>query len=290
MKRKIILILLVILIPLTIYAREIGGKKKIVFSVIDSRSEKPVPDAQVTVVKIQNARDINTEMKNTDSRGRCSFILEFNPEMQYNVMVQKNGRYPCYSVDSAGDRTSFRNGISREAREIRLYLSSDSTELIRFYSQITPHIPVDTLIAMLKADRYIAENRLCLPELGWKDIPRLLAIGNDQGKVTRFPQNPISSDMKKDCYIGTLALWMIESIRISEGKTLISPHERFPSQFPAFKARFSNKETPIYGKMNSPQTLKTAYLLYVLWWKKTRNMDRKEAAKIDPLANSEIAW
>jgi 5-hydroxyisourate hydrolase-like protein (transthyretin family) len=289
MKQTALLFLMIILVqgfPGDCFSQ----KKKITVHVIDNKTRAPIDNAQVTVVTLINSKDVIPETKNTSKKGKCSFQLNFDPTYQYNIDVRKKKFYPYYSTDSNNMESSFKTGIKSNEKEITLYLSSDSLQLLQYYSSLTPHFQIDTLINLLKTNKYKPKNRLCLPELRWEDIPKLLEVGNAQKIITRFPHNPISSYDPQVCFLGVVALWMIESIRISEGKPMISPQERFPSQNPMLISKNQEKETRSLQKQNTEEMLQEAYRAYMFWWKKVQNMDRKKASKIDPLANTGLSW
>lgn len=265
-------------------------KKKITVNVIDGKTRSPIENAQVTVVTLINSKEVIPETKNTDKKGKCSFQLDFGPSYQYNVDVSKKKYYPYYSADTVNKESSFKTGISSNEKEITLYLSPDSLQLLKYYASLTPHFQIDTLINMLKANKYKAENMSCLPELKWEDIPKLIEIGNSQKKIARFPHNPISSIDQQVCLLGVMALWMIESIRVSEGKPLISPTERFPSQNPRLISKNQENVTPGLQDQHNVEMLQEAYRAYKFWWQKVQNMQRKSASKVDPLANTGLSW
>lgn len=265
-------------------------KKKVTVNVIDGKTRSPIENAQVTIVTLINSKEVVPETKNTDKKGKCAFQLYFGSSYQYNVDVRKKKYYPYYSTDTGNKESSFKSGISSNEKEITLYLSPDSLQLLRYYASLTPHFQIDTLINMLKANKYKAENMSCLPELKWEDIPRLLEIGNVQKKIARFPHNPVSSYDQRVCLLGVMALWMVESIRISEGKPLISPQERFPSQNPRLISKKQENVPPTLQDQKNIEILQEAYRAYKLWWSQAQKMERKRAVRMNPLSNTGLSW
>jgi hypothetical protein len=51
------------------------------------------------------------------------------------------------------------------------------------------------------------------PDVGWEDVPALLARADEEEPLKTFPTNPLSSVARKSCREGVLALWLVEGIR-----------------------------------------------------------------------------
>jgi hypothetical protein len=114
---------------------------------------------------------------------------------------------------------------------------------------------------------------LGFPDVGWEDVPALLARAEEEGPLTTFPTNPLSSVARKSCREGVVALWLIEGVR-KNGK--------FPSLNPAFAGSEDRAGA-------TPEELKAAARAYRAWWERAKG--KAEAAKyFDPLADTTIKW
>jgi hypothetical protein len=241
----------------------------------------------VTLRVIIDTRDLSSETRYTDSRGLCKFKIVTGESIQNGIGARKAGYYPCYSTDSADKEVSIITLSGNPEKDQFLYITYDSTLLLDYYRLITPHYQIDTLITLLRSDSFTPQMQLCLPYLTWDDIPKLLAIGNDRTKITTFTRNPISSYYQRDCYLGIYALWLIESIRLSEGKAMLSPFDRFPSQFPIL---IQNEEGKYTMAQNTLEEMETAFEAYKKWWEVAGISDRKEACGMDPFENTHLYW
>ena len=164
-------------------------------------------------------------------------------------------------------------------------------QMAEYYAKITPHYQIDTLIRLLRNNDYKPNSRLMLPQLEWADIQKLLSAGNDSAKISTFPVNPISSYYLKDCYLGIISLWFIESIRISELKNPKQPFEKFPSQNPILIETAKQSVNPEqWHNPNTTVMMTTAYKAYQKWWETSKKLTKKEACKINPLAGTGLSW
>jgi len=82
-----------------------------------------------------------------------------------------------------------------------------------------------------------------------------------------------------------IALWFIESIRISDTREIVHPFEKFPSQIPVLQ---DTREPEL--RINTIKKMEKAYKAYVLWWEKTKNMETDHGSKIDPLETTNLKW
>lgn len=120
-----------------------------------------------------------------------------------------------------------------------------------------------------------------LPDLALTEISSLLKYRNDKTILCKYPANPISSFYSKDVTLGMLALWTIESIRISELNNTKDPQGRFPSLNPI-----------IVNKENDTKDQKvlqdSAADSYQAWW--SSNKSEEEKININPLLDSNLVW
>lgn len=260
--------------------------KEFTVTVLNKQDNKPVEGAQLTL-KVWSNTHINNELKNTDVKGQASFLLTLKESLQHQIFVEKDKYYPFYDFENNNWLESVISITERTPKKIILYLTSDSLHVLEYYDRITPHYQIDTLIQLLSSDNYRPDNIFLIPRLTWKDIPRLLEVGNDRTEITNFPRNGYSSTLQSDCYLGIISLWLIESIRIAEGRALIHPREKFPSLVPYLCVQ-DNKACPRYP--NTVEVMTTAHQKYMDWWQTAKNMNKREACKIDPLKETNLSW
>jgi hypothetical protein len=287
-QKSILIVLLSFFILISCSSAQNIQNKKITVSVIDQKTNKPIKDIKVVLRTIINYSDITEENKNTNSTGNCIFSCELKERYLLTICTElKEGYYYYYSSIESNCRD-----INKDTpNNINLFLTSDSMQRIEYFAKITPHYQIDTLIRLLKSNNYKPNSRLMLPSLEWGDIPKLLKVGNDSTKIDNFPVNPISSFYQKDCYMGILSLWLIESIRITELRKSNQPFEKFPSQNPIIIEKLKQTTNPEqWRNPNTTMMMATACKAYQKWWDKAKKLDKKEACKFDPLEGTGLRW
>jgi len=289
MNQKSVLLFLISIFILTSCITAQGTQnKKITVTVIDKKTNSPVRNINVDLRTIINFVDITHEKKLTSSTGSCSFSFEMKDQNLYSVCAEPaKGFYPYYDQHETVCKE-----INKDSpNSITLYLTSDSMQRIEYFEKITPHYQIDELISLLKSDKYKPESKSMLPALVWSDIPKLLEIANDSARISNFPVNPISSYSRKDCYLGIISLWFIESIRIAQLKHIIQPYQRFPSQNPILIDKLKQTTNPEQWRTpNTTIMMATAFRAYQKWWEKVKKLDPKEACKINPLEGTGLSW
>jgi len=259
------------------------SNKKINITVFDKNTNLPVDSARVVLTKIVESRDIYTYTKYTDATGQCSFPLTLNSSVQYQVGCEKEGLLSYFDESYADLIRSFAFVNENTGDNLVLYLTSDSMNHINYWAKRSSRYDIDTLIHLLKSNSY--PDRMGFPALVWEDIPGLLTIGNDNTLVNKYPENPLSSGYMKDCYLGVISLWFIESTRITVLNKIYDPMQKFPSMTPALRYK-DNPEVPA----SSIETMETAFHAYKSWWEKIKNMDKEQGCKINPLENTNLEW
>jgi hypothetical protein len=260
--------------------------KKINLTVIDEKSNAPIDSVQVIFTSIIGAKDINKGTRYTNALGICSFSFDYEPEASYEILAKKRG-YFSYIVDDSDSGSGCKSNIritESTKEKIILYLTSDSLQNANYWKKKTIRYNIDTLIQILRGNEFQTIRGIGLPLLIWDDIPKLLEISNDTTMLSNFPRNGISSYWQKECYLGVISMWMIESIRIIEEKGIFDPFERYPSLNPIIRqnGRLDNK--PDLVKME------LASNIYMDWWRKVGCLDKKEACRINPFKDSDIGW
>lgn len=257
--------------------------KRINITLIDNVNDLPIDSAKVILNSIVGAKDIYTDIKYTDSFGLCSFSFEFKPETDFKITAQKD-KYWDYLVDDSINisKSSIRIEENTEKNQF-LYLTSDSNQNIEFWKKKMPRYDIDSLISMLKSNSYNSR----FPLLIWEDIPSLIKIANDTTLISNFPHNGLSSYLQKECYLGVLSMWLIESIRITEKLGVYSIFGNLPSLNPILN---NINGTEFRYQINTIKEMEAGYNLYLEWWEKIKNMDKRDAFMIDPLKNSDIEW
>ena len=261
--------------------------KKNVFkiTVLDKENNSPVENAMVILLTIVDVRDIYIDTIYTNQKGKCKFIVNYPGPAQYQVRTEKDGLLG-YFEEGYKNLTRASSFINKETgNDITLYLTSDSMNHYNLWTAGLIRYETDTLINILKSNKYPL--RSVFPLLQWQDIPALLAIGNDRTIIDKYPISVASSRLHEDCYLGIVSLWFIESIRITEMKKAIIPHEKFPSLTPTLHYQgAANREQTV----NSIEMMEKAYLEYLAWWDEVKTMKKENACKINPLVNLNIKW
>jgi len=284
--KQIIILLTIIMLEVSCATGQKTMTKEITVTVIDKKNSKPIDDAEVTLKTWTNS-SLNNETKHSDPEGQCSFLFDFDESTNYQIFTRKKGYFVYHNIEENDKMESNKDIRSTTENNVILYLTSDPLPLINYYAKRTPSYHIDTLIYLLKTDNYHHRGIYSIPKLNWEDIPKLLEIGNIESKITNFPRNPVSSSIQKDCYLGIISLWLIESIRIIERDGLINPMDKFPSMHPYL---IDEKNQTRSRDPNTVESMKTALLSYKNWWQTVKNMDKREACKISPVKETNLGW
>lgn len=121
-----------------------------------------------------------------------------------------------------------------------------------------------------------------LPDLEPIDISTLLKYRNDKTILEKFPTNPISSMIGDNITVGNIALWTIESIRISELNGDTNQFERYPSLNPMI-IDTTNTITDIFILQDNVASI------YYNWWNNTE-LTVSERININPLESTNYRW
>lgn len=256
--------------------------QKINVTLIDENTDNFVEGGAVTLTSIIGDIDIEQEVKYTDGNGQCSFLFNYNPSNHYRMHAQKEGLLIYLVNDTTGAYLSNTDIDATTPEDLTLYLTSNSLNHFNYWKEVTPHYTMEELINLLRTDQYTEG----IPWLEWEDIPALLAVGNDSAIINNFPKNPISSYLLDECYTGIIALWFVESIRITARDQLVSPFEKYPSLNPILKYKDPSETTP----ENSIEKMNDAFQAYQQWWNEVQNMEPSAACQIDPLENENLTW
>lgn len=261
--------------------------KSINLTVIDEKRNTPVDSAQVIFTSIVETKDIHKVTRYTNSLGQCTFSFEYKQGTSYEIWARKRG-YFRYLTDDAGSVCKSNISITDSTKEkITLYVTSDPLQNSNYWKQKAIRYNIDTLIQLLRENQYYTVKSFGLPLLIWEDIPKLLEISDDTTLLTSFPRNGISSYMQKECYLGVISMWLIESIRITEEKGIYDPFENYPSLNPIIRQK--NRKEFSYATTNIKE-MRLASHIYMDWWKKVEHLNNKEACKTDPFRNADIGW
>ena len=280
--KQVFIFLMLMMLGMACSAQQKVKHRVIRITVLDKNTGLPIDSAKVIMSMMVDARDVVSDVKYTNQYGRCSFSIDANPLASGRVGTFKNGFVGFFDGNYVDLDRSFAF-VNKTDKNIVLYLTSDSMNHINFWDKRTIRYDPDTLINLLKSNTY--PDRSAFPLLFWEDIPKLLTIGNNRTMINNYPISIISSGSTKDCYLGIVSLWFIESARITVQKNLYNPYEEFPSQGPDLVY----KNMP-GSKVNSPETMEKAYQAYKSWWEKIKNMDKEQGCKINPLENTGLVW
>jgi len=121
-----------------------------------------------------------------------------------------------------------------------------------------------------------------LPLLDKNDIPTLIEYVQNKQIIAKHPTNPISSFICDSVSLGVIAMWTIESIRLTEINNNKSDIYRYPSLNP----RLVDTTYTITNKMELQYIASTCY---GNWWNKSY---KSELSKLNdnPLKNTSIRW
>ncbi len=150
---------------------------------------------------------------------------------------------------------------------------------------------VDIFIQQLSNNQYRADYA---PALTWSAIPKLMAIANSTKIIDRIPRNIMSRVYVEECQLGIIALWLIDSIRKSEGR---KPRKAwYISPIPVLEGPDDRKRSKERGQgntylaKNSDNKLQEAYESFSTWWEVAGSLSRNKAKRINPLDDSALNW
>lgn len=280
--KQVFFFLMLMMLGVACSAQQKVKHRVIRITVLDKNTGLPIDSSKVIMSMMMDAREVVSDIKYTNQYGRCSFSIDANPLASGRVGTFKKGFIGYFDSDFVDLDRSFAF-VNKADKNIVLYLTSDSMNHINYWKKITIHYDIDTLINLLKSNKY--PNHFSFPSLLWEDIPGLLSIGNNRTMINNYPISILSSSSTKDCYLGIVSLWFIESARITVQKKLYNPYEEFPSMTPALRYK-DNPEL----MANTLVSMEKAYQAYKLWWEKIKNMDKEQGCKINPLENTGLEW
>ncbi|HEX4611521.1 MAG TPA: DUF4943 family protein [Urbifossiella sp.] len=137
-----------------------------------------------------------------------------------------------------------------------------------------PELPPDR-VTVLFGKMYVGKyDDMWFPDLGWEDIPALLARADSTRELANFPVNPASSLHQPTCPEGVVAVWLVEGIR--KGGRFASLN---PRPFPL--------EDPTKERAANVQALAQAYRG---WWDRVKQMPPEQAREADPLGGTSFRW
>ncbi len=264
---------------------EKSGTKSLKVTVINKATDSPVDSAKLMLVAIHDARDVSQEVKYTDKSGHCRFSISTDPLTQYQIHSEKKGFIGYYDASATVPDRSNTVIDPKSSTNVLLYLTTDTMNQYNYWLSHSTRFAMDTLIQMLITNTYPLRSEF--PLLSWDDIPILLAIGNNTTPINKYPENLISSFLHDDRYVGIIALWFIESIRITEMKHTMNPMEKFPSLHPSLTliVEGTPQTTP-----NTPEIMDKAFQAYSKWWDKVKSMEKQKACRLNPLEGSNLKW
>lgn len=248
-------------------------------SVLDLETNQPIDSAKIVLVAIVDAIDIYKQIGYTDKNGNYEFKAEYPDRAQIKFVSSKTDYHYYQLKNNDGKSLGYYFLKNNSEKDITLYLTKK--DLDEFVPR--PENNIDSIVEQLITNRYCS--RCFLPELEWKDIPRLLEIANNTNKINKYPIHPASSMWPGDCYAGIVALWFIEYIRVSEQDPGTKGLKRFPYQRPQL-VYLANDLSVI----NTKEQMLMAYSHYKNWWNNVKNMPSQNASMINPLLESDVRW
>ncbi len=124
-------------------------------------------------------------------------------------------------------------------------------------------------------------NNLFLPNLEPEHISTLLKYSDNKTIIKNPVINPISSFFPDSVTVGYIALWTIESIRITEITSNTSEFDRFPSLAPMVRCT-NNIHTNRFILQD------TVSQLYKKWW--NNEIPTLQKLQVSPLSNTTFFW
>jgi hypothetical protein len=273
--------ILFFLIAAGITLSAIPGKEIIKITVRDKVSGKAVSHAKVELRGIIDNRDIVEYVEYTDKLGRCSFAVNEGPSAQFVARATAKGLVGYYDSTYSDLDRSIVYINEKTGNRTELWLTTDTLNHEKFWAARATRININRLVQLLKTNQYPSRSEI--PLINWNDIPALLAIGNDTTVITRFPVSLLASTIPEKCRVGIVALWFVESARITVLKGTFNPNERFPSMTPTLVMN-GNIE------MNPVDAMNQAYLAYKEWWERVKGMKKEEGCNMSPLENTNLEW
>jgi len=161
-----------------------------------------------------------------------------------------------------------------------------SQEVDSSYIEVETNYSISKLINTLKINTF-KQSTFDISLLVWNDIPKLLAYGGSTLIITNFPRNPLSSYCLKECKLGIIMLWLVEAIRLNEGKSSYNPFKRYASLNPILSAK---GQKTITSENNTLEFLKISYEAYKKWWSEANLIGKDKAKNINPLAETGLRW
>lgn len=256
-----------------------SSTKRINLTVLDEKDNSPIGNVQVIFNTWSDKMIATPDTMITGITGHCAFSFDFKTGTNYEIWLKKKGYYNYLKDDIESVNKSMIHINDSTNEDITLYLTSDSMQNSDYWRTKAERYNIDTLINLLN------DNKLTImPLLIWEDIPRLLENSNDTTLLSIFPRNLISSFWQKECYQGVISLWFIESIRKVELTGKYSPTDVYPSLNPIIKQKDGLNDKSDLEKME------LASNIYKDWWQTVKNLDKKEACKINPFEDSVLKW
>lgn len=255
-------------------------KRTYMVTVVDFETNLPIDSARIDLVAIVDAIDVFKQEGYTNQRGISKFKTYYPDRSQITFKATKDG-YQKIGVDHPDGKNLGSIYLeNNNQKEITLYLTKKSFDEIFD----TPVYHVDLIVEQLKANR-CSFSLFDLESLKWEDIPRLLEIANNTEIINKYPVHPFSSTLSSDCFVGIVALWYVEYLRVAEQDPNTKGLRRFPYQLP---------QLMYFGEINSVRNTKEqmliAYTQYENWWNKVEKIPSQEASMIDPLKDSNLRW
>jgi hypothetical protein len=249
-------------------------------TVLDFETNLPIDSAKIDLTAMVDAIDVYNQHGFTNEKGVFKFKTHY-PEKAEITFGAAKVDYQKIGVDHPDGRNlGYYYLENNKEKEITLYLTKNTFDEI--FDR--PIYGVDLIVEQLLANN-CSFNLFDLEPLGWEDIPKLLKIANNTEIIQKYPVHPLSSTVYVDCYVGIVALWFVEYIRVSEQDAKTTGIRRFPYQLP---------QLMYFGEINSVTNTKEqmliAYSNYKNWWNKVENLPSKESSTIDPLKDSNLRW
>lgn len=264
------------------------AEQLVLVTVQDLSSERPLDSARVDLL-VQTASNsiVDTlSTKYTGNEGTVRFTYDILEGRRYRVQATRKYYRPVVNPDGDGYQNEAQlshSDSSVHVLALEVIEAPDPTIL----NKVREEVSLEEMLIKLKANQW---SYAILPQLGWADVPALIAAAGDTTIITKYPKNPTSSYKPKNARVGLVALWLVEAIRKMEmtGATEDLQNLIPPSRAPILGTRQGNPS----GHNTADQILR-AQAAYQAWYEAVEAAPRSrrinEMRNI-PLRNEGMSW
>ncbi len=266
-----------------------GPREQIVLITVQDLATGTVLDSARVNLLVQTASNsiVDTlSTKYSGSDGTVKFTYDILENRRYRVRATRKFYRPVVNENGDGYQNEAQLSFGDSSVHV---LSLDRIEAPdpAILNKVREEVSLEEMLVKLKANQW---NYAILPQLGWADVPALIAAAGDTTIITKYPKNPTSTYKPKNARVGLVALWLVEAIRKMEmtGATEDLQNLIPPSRAPILGTRQGNPS----GHNTADQILR-AQAAYQAWYEAVEAAPRSrrinEMRNI-PLRNEGMSW